>query len=685
MPFFRQTLLYSLLPYLAMSTAQQAAASPAEHADTHAVGNEAEDRHDEENGHKDEDEHGHHDGGNHQIDEIVVQATRSGRAVENEPFRVEVIAGEEIQEKALMRPGNISMLVAETGGVRVQTTSPALGAANIRLQGLYGRYTQLLSDGLPLYGGQAASIGLLQIPPTDLSQVEVIKGSASSLYGGSALGGVINLVSRRPGDEPAGELLANFTTRDGQDLTGYAETPLSDEFAVSLTAGAHRQTEQDLDDDGWIDIAGYDRLTARPRLFWDGANGSNLYATIGLMTEQREGGTLPGETVPDGTPFRQNQDTTRVDGGFISETPVSDTLTLNLRGSAMVQDHEHRFGDVLEDDRHESYFAEASIAGGWGRTNWVAGLAYQSEIFSSDTFPAFDFDYDVPSLFAQLDHDMTEDFSFSLSGRVDEHSEFGTQLSPRVSLLYKPSDWTIRGSYGRGFFGPTPFVEDIEAAGLSRLEPLQGLDEETAETASLDIGYRRGSIETNLTLFGSNVDGVTELEAFASTTGGSLDRVRLVNAEGESRIRGTELLFRYFWNDVKLTASYLYLDATEQGPFGERQEIELTPRHSAGFVAMWEQHGKGRLGFEAYYTGKQRLSGNPFRDESKPYLHLGLLGEITIGNTGWFLNAENLLNVRQTKENPLVLPSRAPDGQWTTDIWSRNDGFILNGGVRLKF
>src|SRR6056297_663024 len=127
-----------------------------------------------------------------------------------------------------MRPGNISMLVAETGGVRVQTTSPALGSANIRLQGLYGRYTQLLADGLPLYGGQASSIGLLQIPPTDLQQVEVIKGSATSLYGASALGGVINLVSRRPGDEPESEVLFNLTSRDGQDLTAYTASQVSD-------------------------------------------------------------------------------------------------------------------------------------------------------------------------------------------------------------------------------------------------------------------------------------------------------------------------------------------------------------------------------------------------------------------------------------------------------------------------
>ncbi|WHO40958.1 TonB-dependent receptor plug domain-containing protein [Sphingobium sp. AP49] len=130
-------------------------------------------------------------------------------------IRVDVINREEIEEKLLIRPGNIAMLVSETPGVRVQATSPALGAANVRIQGLKGRYTQILADGLPLYGGQTPSIGLLQIPPTDLGQVEIIKGAASALYGPSALGGVINLVSRRPAGEPQGELLFNATSRDG--------------------------------------------------------------------------------------------------------------------------------------------------------------------------------------------------------------------------------------------------------------------------------------------------------------------------------------------------------------------------------------------------------------------------------------------------------------------------------------
>ena len=132
---------------------------------------------------------------------IVVMSSRTERRVEDEPLRIEVVSREEIEEKQLMTPGDISMLLNETAGLRVQPTAPSLGGASVRIQGLRGRYTQILSDGLPLYGGQAGALGPLQIPPMDLGQVEVIKGAASALYGSTALGGVVNLISRRPEDE----------------------------------------------------------------------------------------------------------------------------------------------------------------------------------------------------------------------------------------------------------------------------------------------------------------------------------------------------------------------------------------------------------------------------------------------------------------------------------------------------
>lgn len=616
--------------------------------------------------------------------EIVVQATRSARRVQDEPIRAEVIDREEIEEKILMTPGNISMLVAETGGVRVQITSPALGSSAVRMQGMNGRFTSLLADGLPLYGGQAASIGLLQIPPTDLGQVEVIKGAASALYGPSALGGVVNLVSRRPGDAAELEFLANVTSRDGQDLTGYAATPLGGAWSGSLTGGYHRQTRADLDDDGWLDVPGYERWTARPRLFWEGTGGAKAFATFGAMVETRRGGTLPGAVAPDGQPFPQTQHTHRFDAGLVAEFPVAGLGTLHLRGAGVTQDHDHRFGAVVEKDRHDTLFAEVSMAGEAGRTNWLAGLAMQRDRYRSRTFPAFDYAYNVPAAFAQVEHDLLDTLTLAGSARLDVHNVYGTQLSPRVSALWKPGGWTVRASLGRGFYAPTPFVEENEAAGLSRLAPLSGLRAETAETASLDIGYRTGGLEANVALFASWLHHAVRLEetGLAAPAPG----VRLVNIPGVTRTQGAEFLLRYRWKAFTVTGSYVHVDATEPVVAGAgRRTVPLTPHHTAGVVAMWERHGRGRIGIEAYYTGRQALEDNPYRTRSRPYVELGMLGEIVVGKVRLFVNAENILNVRQTRYDPILRPQRAADGRWTVDAWSPLDGFTLNGGIRLRF
>jgi outer membrane receptor for ferrienterochelin and colicins len=638
-----------------------------------------------ENNNEEEHNKEHHEHNDNKIEKIQVSASRLGRIVTESATRTEIINGEEIQEKALMRPGNISMLVAETGGVRVQTTSPALGSSNIRLQGMYGRYTQLLSDGLPLYGGQTASIGLLQIPPTDLANVEIIKGSASSLYGGSALGGVINLISRTPSDVYEGEVLLNATSKNGQDITSYFAAPLTSALSASITAGVHHQEEQDLDNDGWIDLAGYERHSVRPRFYWQQDNGANLYVTLGAMKEQRDGGTLGDATLPDGNSFPQTQGTLRTDVGFIYDRPLGQVMTINVRGSAMKQDHEHEFGPVQEGDSHTSSLIESSLSGYSDKAAWLVGLALQSEKFESDTFSEFNYSYQVPGLFSQLDYEVSDDISMSLSARADWHNEYGTQVSPRISLLYNQESWSVRGAYGQGFFAPSPFIEDIDEAGLSRLAPLESLDEERASTASIDFSYVLGSVETSLTLFASDIDNVTEL-AVINSDDASRKQVLIVNAAGESNINGAELLLRYRWQDIKFTGSYLYIDATkERDPQFGRVPLALTPKHSAGLVVMWEEHGSHMVGFEAYYTGTQQLENNPYRERSSPYWHLGLLGQITIGQVSFFVNAENLLNVRQTKDDSLVLPEQAPSGRWTTNIWSRNDGFTVNAGLRFKF
>ena len=88
-----------------------------------------------------------------ELNEVVVSTTRSSRTIENIPTRVEVITGDELEEKGTMKPGDIKMLLNESTGIATQQTSATSGSANIRIQGLDGRYTQILKDGMPLYNG----------------------------------------------------------------------------------------------------------------------------------------------------------------------------------------------------------------------------------------------------------------------------------------------------------------------------------------------------------------------------------------------------------------------------------------------------------------------------------------------------------------------------------------------------
>ena len=131
-----------------------------------------------------------------ELEEIIVTATRNRRSFGQQPTLVEVLDQEELNEKANMKPGDIRMLLNETTGIHIQQTSATSFNSSVRIQGLSGKYTQLLRDGMPMYGGLSSGLSLLQISPLDLQQVEVIKGANSTLYGGGAIAGLINLVTK---------------------------------------------------------------------------------------------------------------------------------------------------------------------------------------------------------------------------------------------------------------------------------------------------------------------------------------------------------------------------------------------------------------------------------------------------------------------------------------------------------
>jgi outer membrane receptor for ferrienterochelin and colicins len=606
---------------------------------------------------------------------VTVSATRTGKRIEDQPMRVEVLGAEEIEEKLLMTPGDIVMMLNEMGGLRVQATSPSLGAASVRVQGMRGRYTRFLSDGLPLFGADVGGLGLLQIPPTDLGQVEVIKGVASALYGAGALGGVVDLISRRPTDEAVREALVNRTSRGGTDTTFFAAQPFTNRWSGTILLGGHWQERNDIDDDGWADLAGYSRAVIRPRLFWSDGTGRSVFATGGAMWEDRHGGTMPSAVLPvTGAPYPESLDTSRFDGGLVAQTPLAQRYVLTMRVSATHKNQNHLRGDLPEHDIQDTVFAEVSLRGTAPRQTWVGGLAFERSTLDPRNQPQFAYAYNVPGLFLQDDIEIAGWLTMSISGRVDVHNEVGTFVSPRVSALMRGGVWTSRVSIGSGFFAPTPLTEETEAAGLARLTIAVPLEAERGRSASLDITRSEGPLSLTATLFRYGVRDPAVVDRTTYTLATLSEPTINTGIEAVATVRRPPF---------SVTGTYTYVHSRE-GIGAERADIPLTPRHSAGLVAMWE-HERGRVGVEAYFTGTQRLEDNPYRSQSERYVLFGGLVERRFGRVRLFVNAENLGGVRQTTWDPLVRPAQAVDGRWTVDSWAPLDGRVINGGLRLSF
>ena len=163
-----------------------------------------------------------------------------------------------------------------------------------------------------------------------------------------------------------------------------------------------------------------------------------------------------------------------------------------------------------------------------------------------------------------------------------------------------------------------------------------------------------------------------------------IDGIAVVNANGPTRTAGGELLVRWMPEPFHITGSYTFVNSTEiDAETGDRRKTPLTPRHQAGLVTMWEQEGAARAGVEVYYTGVQTLDDDPYRTESKPYVHIGVLAERRFGFARVFVNAENLLDFRQTRYGRLVRPTPRWGMRWTTDVWGPLEGRVANVGVRF--
>lgn len=620
--------------------------------------------------------------GGDELDEVVIQSSRSTRTIKKVPTRMEFIGAEELGEKAVMNPTNISMVLRESTGIQMQQTSLSSGNTNIRIQGLDGRYTQLLRDGFPLYGGFSSGLSILQIPPLDLKQFEIIKGSSSTLYGGGAIAGLVNMVSKTPNEEPELEIMLTQTQALGS--TGnifYSKR--NEKFGVTLYGSGNYQKAFDPDNDEFSNIPLTKSVSLNPKLFYYPSNKTTFWFGINGTYDDRTGGDMT--VIENGQSgihqFSETNISKRLSSQAVYSTKLTSKSSLIIKNSVAFFDRDLSIPNYTFKGTQTNSFTEIAYNKETGKSDWVFGAnLYTTNFDEDDSSPIQRDQADITyGLFANNIYDLSKQWILETGLRADYAQDWGFFPLPRVSLLFKPSNgFSSRIGGGLGYKIPDIFTEEAEFNNYRNVLPIDknNLDAERSYGGNFDINYTtflfdKITFSINQLLYVTAIQNALLLN---STVNGNL---QYENANASILSKGAETNLKFTFKDFRWILNYALIDTRLNYLLGNPQK-PLTARHNAGSVLMYESE-KWRIGYETFYTGKQVLSNG---DETSDFITMGFL---VMRNFKWgttFVNFENFTNRRQSKFSPLVLPPQ--DNPTFTEIYAPTDGFIFSVGVIIK-
>lgn len=617
-----------------------------------------------------------------ELEEIVITSTRSSRTIADIPTRVEFIAGEELDEKGNMKPGDIRMLLNESTGIQTQQTSATSANASIRIQGLDGRYTQILKDGFPLYAGFSGGLGLLQTPPLDLRQVEVIKGSSSTLYGGGAIAGMVNLISRAPTEEHDLRFLINGTSAKGLDLSSFYGKKFG---SVGVTIFGSRNTNEPYDpaDIDLTAIPKFERYTINPKLFVDFDDRTSLNVGLNFTTEDRIGGDIKFiEGNGDAThQYFENNESKRFSTQLSFTRKFTETSSLNLKNSINYFDRGVEIPAYHFDGIQNSTFTEINYSANGEKSEWIAGLNLWTDDFSENqtVAPVRDYRQTTFGAFVQNTVSLSDKVILESGVRGDYVIDYGFAFLPRLSLLYNASPaFSSRIGGGFGYKTPTIFTEESERMQFQNVLPISPERNQLEKSygANWDLNYRTDfsgvGFSINHLFFYTYLDDPLFLSAVGD------GNYKFVNLAGFTDSKGTETNAKLEFGDFKLFIGYTFTD-TKIHNDGTSVQNPLTARHRLNNVLMYEVEEKWKIGLEAYYFSKQRLTDNTY---GKEYWICGFMVEKLWEKFSLFINFENFLDARQTRFDTIYTGSIT--SPVFRDIYAPVDGFVINGGLKLN-
>jgi iron complex outermembrane receptor protein len=427
-------------------------------------------------------------------------------------------------------------------------------------------------------------------------------------------------------------------------------------------------------------IPEFQRYTINPRLF---VYGKNTTADVGInyTTENRTGGSMA--YVKNGSAgFFEKNNTDRFTTQFGIAHRFNERATLQFKNSYSHFNRMLSIPNYIFNALQQSSFSELSWNRKGEKSDWVVGTNLVTENLvekPNAVDPKRDYRFNTFGIFIQNAWSISEKIVLETGLRGDHINEFGFEMLPRVSAMFKLSpQLTTRIGGGYGYKPPTIFTEEAERRQFRNLLPIDIINSrnERSRGVNWDINYKTSIGDLGLSF--NQLFFYTKLSHPLVLTNVSGNKVEFENAAGFLDTKGMETNLRLTYADFKLFMGYTYTDANTHFA-NSKQWLPLTARHRLNNVLMYEIEDKLKLGLEAYYFSKQKLGGGSF---GRDYWITGFMAEKLWEKWSLFINFENFTNTRQTRFEQIYTGTLL--NPVFRDIYAPVEGFVINGGLKIR-
>lgn len=596
------------------------------------------------------------------LEPVVVTATSGERFLRDAPASVTIVTGEELRERPVH-----DLVSAIEGTPGVQLTGIGLGRRGISVRGMQTDHSLILVDGMRVNNSASAiahsDFELGWVPAEAIERIEVVRGPMSSLYGSEALGGVVNIITRRATDEWRGSFSTyGLLTEHGlggnsYNFSGYAGGPIvPGVLGLNVWGTFKGRTELATPGDARVSSMGDQKaFTGNAALTWTPDDRQRIDLSYGAGFEERWSGMQGAGPFP--TFYRSDDEIWR-QRISLSHEGNWDWGTSRLRVYSALLDREnarsdgappsgpHRFIDTVGD-------GQVSFSPFEGHRFTIGGEVRQERLKDPTVNSGGRAEQVHYAGFMQDEITLGDRWELVLGGRFDHHEEFGWHASPRAYLLHHFNDaLTFKAGIGAGFKAPTlkqlsPEYSAIAGGGRFTIVGNPDLDPETNLSFEAGFEYQQGIWSARAMAFQNDLDNLIQAVCVVGCgpMPGATWTYRNVD---KARIRGIELggVVELPWN-MRLDANYTFLDPVDRTT-GER--LPNRSRHAANATLAWSPLEKLTTSLRANYVGSQKTTTGSGRQPD--YTLLSAYASYAFNEHATLqFGIENITDVRLADEN----------------------------------